>query len=187
MDAENSNFNITEWVDRFFSFTHKKHLQDEKASSESGAAFTLMKAGIINLENAQFEGAPLEEDFLYKVASKLAPVLGLRCTKGFLLVISSYSQSPGEVVMWMMAFRHEQDGNDVDPNDPLIVDANYFYEVTNCKMPTRDHLSSMWDAQKNRTNEKIGSDNWLDYLKSEAMFIDATRKGYVEIKKECVQ
>jgi len=130
--------------------------------------------------------AELKEDFLFQVVSKLAPVLGLRCTEGFLVLVAAYSQSPGDAVMWMTAFRHEQDGNDVDPNDPLIVDAEFFFCVTQGLMPTRAHLHEMWDAQKNRTNEKIGSDNWLDYLKSEATFIDATRKGYVEIKKENV-
>lgn len=168
------NFNITEWVDDFFTFVDRE---------DSTYLPNVTEAQLEMFKYADKQGLVTEEDlqqsFLGQVALKRAEFMGVRCTPGFLELLASFSGSPGDVVMFLSAFRHEQDGNDVDPNNPLKMDAGYFLDVTKGKIPSREFKSQMWDKQKGlHTGHPV--DNWLDVIASNTKFIDATRKGYVE-------
>ena len=96
------------------------------------------------------------------------------CTRGI------GPEKPDNAVMWISVFRHLQDAEEVVPGVKPRYDADYFLRITELKIPTESYLQKMWDAQKNR-DPAFRVDNWLDVIATNGAFIEATRKGYVEM------
>lgn len=168
-----NNFNITNWADDFWSFTEHKDKQGEPLpiTVQQRVGFCLQDAlGAI-------EGIP--QDFGYAIAEKRANVCGLKCTPGFLVCIASIANTPGEIVMFIHAFRHEQDSSDSIPGEDRKYNAADFFHLTKNVTPSKDHMSKMWDAQKGGPKTRV--DNWLDFLATEPRFIKAIRDGYCEM------
>jgi len=171
------NFNITNWADEFWSFTERRDKQGEPLpiTEAQRVGFCLNDAiGMI-------EGIP--EDFGYAIAEKRAKSCGLKCTPGFLVCIASIANTPGEIVMFIHAFRHEQDASNAVGEATELLKRGYnaadFFHLTKNVTPSKDHMHKMWDAQKGGPQSRV--DNWLDFLATEPRFIKAIRDGYCEM------
>ena len=171
-----NNFNVTNWADEFWSFTECKDKQGEllPITEAQRVGFCLNDAlGAI-------EGMP--EDLGYAIAEKRAKSCGLKCTPGFLVCIASIANTPGEIVMFIHAFRHEQDASNAVGEATELLKRGYnatdFFHLTKNVTPSKDHMSKMWDAQKGKGNQPV--DNWLDMIWQDQKFVQAIRNGYVE-------
>ena len=86
-----TNFNITEWVDEYFSFIEDPTKQGKElpaSEAELGIFFLADNLGDIREE-------PLANDFGYLIAKKRAEGIGLKCSRGALVLIATLSASPG--------------------------------------------------------------------------------------------
>lgn len=168
------NFNITEWVDEFFSYTENEN------NYELDPKLYVTVSSVVMMELAnQIIPEQITNSFSFKVIKSRAELVGLKCSDYFCLILSAVCDTPGNAVMWVSAFRHLQDADEAVPGQKPVYDANHFFQVTQLKIPTTQYLQKMWDAQKNR-DHSFRVDNWLDVIATEEAFIDATRKGYVE-------
>ena len=170
-----NNFNITEWVDEFFQYS-----QNEK-DFNLDTNILMMGRTITVMEIAGHEiPKHLADTFSFKLIRQRANVVGLNCSDYFCLLLSTVCHTPGNAVMWISVFRHLQDAEEVVPGVKPRYDADYFLRITELKIPTESYLQKMWDAQKNR-DPAFRVDNWLDVIATNGAFIEATRKGYVEM------
>lgn len=174
-----ANFNITEWADEFWSFIDDPSKQGEPLPITSTQELGFCMSDALGM----VEGLP--EDFGYPIAEKRAEFCGLKCTPGFLVCIASVATSPGDAVMLVHAFRHEQDATVSDALEGATnllkrgYNADDFFKITNRVTPSKEHLHKMWDAQKGGKGTQV--DNWLDQIASEEKFVKAIRNGYVEM------
>lgn len=170
------NFNITDWVDEFFSFVEKKENQ-QQMEDHGHIIFNLAFMEAANKEVPQ----EIKDTFIFQVIKKRAEAVGLNCNDYVITMLTTLCSTPAHAVMWTLAFRHLQDAEEIFPGKKPLLNIHAFTAVTQGFIPSEEFMYKMWDAQKNR-DYRFGTDNWLDAISSETAFIQATRKGFVELR-----
>ncbi len=164
------NFNITEWVDEFFSVDKAT---EDKEINEIFFALKIAEASCKPLT------AEIESSVYYQIAEKRAKSIGLHCSPYFLMGVICFCDNPAHIVMFITAYRHLQDAEEINGVKPLYT-VETLLNTHSYSVPeySKEFLSELWKKQKNN-DQTVPVDNWLDVIASEEMFINATRNGFV--------
>jgi len=116
------------------------------------------KSKYLPREGKEFDEMP----FSAKIAIKRAEGTGLNITDSALIYIISLTDSPGSITQLMAVLRIQQFENDVDPNNPFIIDMNYLLNIFQ-KFPDKSMQSRLWSTQK-VSNDNGYSINAVDQI-----------------------
>lgn len=163
LDRETRMSLLTTWVDRFIDtvVNSKPMAATMQDTVQALILYETMYGKLDVLSNC----AEIRNSFSFKVTQTRANFLKLPLSEFAVTALSLFSESPGNVVMYLTVLKHLYAANVDKPKvitTSMLMDSLFEY-----KLPSNGALQDLWDAQKVEDNKF----NLVDLIDPETDFI----------------